>query len=140
MTTSSLPSLIEALRRDLGYGLRILKANPGFALIAILSLALGIGANTAIFQLIDAVRLKSLPVKKPEELVEVRIATRSGRSGSFTSRYARLTNGLWEKIRDEQQAFSGMVAFSTPRFNLQPSGEARYAQGLMVSGDFFIDS
>ena len=130
-------NLLDALRRDLGYGLRILRANPGFTLVAILSLALGIGANTAIFQLINSVRLKSLPVKNPEELVEVRVATNSGRTGSFSSRYSRLTNALWEQIRDQQQAFSGMLAFTTQIFNLQPTGEARYAQGLMVSGDFF---
>lgn len=133
----SISNLLDALRRDLGYGLRILRANPGFTLVAILSLALGIGANTAIFQLINAVRLKSLPVKNPEELVEVRVATNSGRTGSFSSRYARLTNAQWELIRDQQQAFSGILAFTTNVFNLQPTGEARYAQGLMVSGDFF---
>ena len=133
----TISNLLDALRRDLGYGLRILKANPGFTVVAVLSLALGIGANSAIFQLIDAVRLKSLPVQKPEELVEVRIATRSARTGSFTSRYARLTNAQWEQIRDQQQAFSGTLAFSVSRFNLAPSGEGRYAQGLLVSGDFF---
>src|SRR5678816_223713 len=133
----SISNLLDALRRDLGYGLRILRSNLGFTLVAVLSLALGIGANTAIFQLINAVRLKTLPVKNPEELVEVRVATNSGRTGSFSSRYARLTNAQWELIRDQQQAFSGMLAFTTNVYNLQPKGEARYAQGLMVSGDFF---
>jgi len=60
--------------RDIRYAARMLRANPGFTLVAILSLALGIGANTAIFQLIEAVRLRSLPVPRAEELTEVRIA------------------------------------------------------------------
>ena len=64
---------IENIWRDLRYGARLLRRSPGFALVGILSLALGIGANTAIFQLLDAVRLRSLPVPKPHELAEVRI-------------------------------------------------------------------
>ena len=65
---------IETLWQDLRFGARLLRLNPGFALVAIASLALGIGANTAIFQLIDAVRLRTLPVKNPQELAEVRIS------------------------------------------------------------------
>jgi hypothetical protein len=56
---------------DLRHGARLLRLNPGFAVVAILSLALGIGANTAIFQLLDAVRLRGLPVSKPGELAEL---------------------------------------------------------------------
>src|SRR5215813_1806259 len=62
---------IEELWQDLRYGVRMLRKNPGFTLIAALMLALGIGANTAIFSLIDAVSLKSLPVRRPEELVSL---------------------------------------------------------------------
>src|SRR3989442_5536131 len=64
---------IESIWRDLRYGARLLRMSPGFALVAIASLALGIGANTAIFQLLNAVRLRSLPVPNPQELAEVRI-------------------------------------------------------------------
>ncbi len=129
-------NLLETVRRDFAYGLRLLRANPGFATVAILSLALGIGANTAIFQLLDAVRLRSLPINKPEELVEVKIAQTS-RTGSFTTRYPRLTYPIWDHVRQQQQAFSGLMAWSSRRFNLEPTGEARYAEGLFVSGDFF---
>ena len=121
---------------DLRYGARLLRLSPGFAAVAILSLALGIGANAAIFQLLDAVRLRALPVRNPQELVEVKFTTH-GRSGSFTGRYPNLTNTLWEQIRDHQQAFSGMFAWGDDSFNLTAGGESRYAQGLWVSGDFF---
>jgi putative ABC transport system permease protein len=70
---------------DLRYGARLLRLNPGFAIVAIVSLALGIGANTTIFQLLDAVRLRSLPVKAPEQLATIHIRPGSGdRSGDFT--------------------------------------------------------
>src|SRR5215475_11512704 len=62
---------LEVLWQDLRYGLRMLRRNPGFAAVAALTLALGIGANTAIFTLIDAVSLKMLPVKNPEQLIEL---------------------------------------------------------------------
>src|SRR5437870_10055110 len=117
-------SLVETLWQDLEFGLRLLRFNPAFAAAAILSLALGIGANTAIFQLLDAVRLRTLPVKNPEELVEVRIAeTPNGRTGDFMSRNPRLTNPLWERIRDRQQAFSSAFAWSDTRFNLTSGGD-----------------
>ncbi len=69
--------ILETLWSDLRYGARLLRLNPGFAAAAILSLALGIGANTAIFQLLDAVRLRALPVKNPQELVQVKLDLRT---------------------------------------------------------------
>jgi putative ABC transport system permease protein len=131
------PGFGEALWRDLRYGARLLRLNPGFAAVAVLSLALGIGANTAIFQLVDAIRLRTLPVKNPQELVVVRIADRSWASGNFSSRYSALTNLQWEQIRDNQQAFSSIFAWSPQRLNLAVGGEARYAETIWVSGEFF---
>ena len=64
-------------------GVRTLIKNPGFTIVAVLSLALGIGANTAIFQLLDAVRLRNLPVSAPQELAEVRIQRHDRRAGKF---------------------------------------------------------
>ena len=122
---------------DLKFAFRQLLKNPGFATVAVLTLALGIGANTAIFQLLDAIRLRTLPVKRPRELALVQIADMTGARGSFNSLYPALTHPLWERIRDTQQAFSGMLAWSADRFNLAPSGEPRFASGLWVSGDFF---
>ena len=101
-----------------------------------MSLALGIGANTAIFQLVDAVRLRTLPVQKPQELVSIDFASGSLRSGWSSTRSARLTYGHWEQVRAQQQAFTGALAWSAAQFNLAAGGEARYAEGLYVSGEF----
>ena len=128
---------LDALWHDLSYGARLLRLNPAFTLVAIASLALGIGANTAIFQLLDAVRLRTLPVKNPAQLAEVKIADRNWMSGNFTSRHPEMTNALWEQIRDRQQAFSDISAWGDQTFNLALGGPARNAQGLWVSGDFF---
>src|SRR5437764_9813194 len=125
------------LWQDLRFGARQLRSNPGFAAVAVLSLALGIGANTAIFQLVNAVRLRALPVQRPEELAYIDFAKNSMRSGWFSTRSARFTYAQWEQIRDHQQAFSGIFAWSATRFNLAAGGEARYTEGLYVSGDFF---
>lgn len=122
---------------DLTFALRMLRKNPGFTIVAVLSLALGIGANTAIFQLLDVVRLKTLPVKAPQELAEIRIADLTGIRGSFSTRYNAVTNPIWEQLRDRQQGFSGLAAWGTGTFNLAQGGETRPAKALWVSGDFF---
>jgi putative ABC transport system permease protein len=124
--------------RDLAHGARLLRLNPGFALVAILSLALGIGANTAIFQILDAVRLRPLPVPNPRELAEVRVAkSPHGRTGGFTGRNPQLTYPQWERIRAEQQGFASLAAWSSYTTNLAPGGEARNAELLWVTGNFF---
>src|ERR1051325_4039977 len=104
--------LVESLMQDIRHGFRWLALNPGFSLVALLSLALGIGANTAIFELINAVRIRTLPVPNPTELAEVRIAAPRARTGNFSSRRPELTYPLWEQIRARQQTFSGMFAWS----------------------------
>jgi predicted permease len=127
----------DSIAQDLRYAVRQLRQSPGFTLIAVLSLALGIGANTAIFQLVDAVRLRTLPVQNPQELVSIDFPSGSSRSGWFSTRSARFTYGHWREIRAAQQAFTGVLAWSAARFNLTSGGEARYAEGLYVSGEFF---
>src|ERR1700712_3280518 len=99
---------MDKLLGDLRFGLRQLRLNPTFTAVAVLSLALGIGANTAIFQLIDAVRLRTLPVHEPRGLGYIDFAKGSMRSGWFSTRSARLTSALWETIRDRQSAFSSV--------------------------------
>src|ERR1044071_10253709 len=93
---------------DVRYGLRQLRLNPMFTLVAVLSLALGIGANTAIFQLVDAVRLRSLPVARPQELAYIDFAPGSSRSGWFSSRSARFTAFHWAEIEKRMEPFSGL--------------------------------
>ncbi len=112
---------------DLRYAIRIFRASPGFAAVAILSLALGIGANTAIFSLIDAVMLKTLPVSHPEELLQL---TMGDNSGVFT-------NPIWEQVRDRQDVFSGVFAYFAPTFNLAKGGEVDNIRGIWASGDYF---
>ena len=122
--------------QDLRYAARTLRLDPGFTRVCVLSLALGIGANTAIFQLIDAVRLRTLPVRHPEELALIR-PTDFQVTGRRMGRYAYETNPMWEQIRARQQGFSGIFAFGNQDFNLASGGQVRYAQGLYVSGEFF---
>ena len=122
---------------DLRFGIRMLLKNPGFTAVAVLSLALGIGANTAIFQLLNAVRLKTLPVKNAQELTQIRLTDNSGTRGSKPARYPAVTNPIWEQIRDRQQDFSGLVAWGSAAFNLAQGGEVRPANALWVSGEFF---
>src|SRR5580658_5475441 len=93
---------------DLRAGLRTFRHNPAFAAILILTLALGIGANTAIFSLIDAVMLLSVPVSHPEQLVQVRMDAED----------SLLTNPVWEQLRDRQDVFSGLFAYRQATFNM----------------------
>lgn len=130
--------MIESVWHDLRYAIRLLRLDLGFTSVAVLSLALGIGANTALFHLLDAVRLRSLPVKNPQELAEVKISDKSRCcAGNFSNRRATLTYPQWKQIEARQQAFSDMFAFAPKRFDLTNGGESRYAEGLMVSGGFF---
>jgi putative ABC transport system permease protein len=128
---------MQTLWQDIRHSLRLLRLNPGFTTVAILSLALGIGANTAIFQLLDAVRLRTLPVKDPQQLAIVRLEKHNWSAGRHHGRYAEITNPQWEQVRDHQEGFSSIFAWAENDFNLAPSGEARYAHGMYVSGDFF---
>jgi putative ABC transport system permease protein len=125
------------LLRDLRHAFRLLRLSPGFTMVAVLTLALGIGANTAIFQLIDSIRLRTIPVKNPQELGTVRIADRHWGSGQFSGQYSQLTFPMWEQIRKRQEGFSEIAAWTGQQFNLASGGEVHYAKGLRVSGDFF---
>ena len=129
-------SPIENLARDLRLALRQLRKQPGFTFTAIASLALGIGANTAIFQLLNALSLRTLPVRAPHELVEMRL-TGDGRAGRHTGRNRQISLPQYEELVARQQAFSSLLAFGDTRFNLSPTGEVQYVDGLWVSGNFF---
>jgi predicted permease len=128
---------LESLFADVRYALRTLRKSPGFTATAIVTLALGIGANTAIFMLLDAIRLRSLPVQDPQELAEVRI-TDSGHQGmGLNQQYGELTRPLWQEIRDHQQSFSGVFAWSVNLRYVGRGSEMRHFHELRVSGDFF---
>ena len=129
---------LEGLVADIRFGARQLWQAPAFTTVAVLSLALGIGANAAIFQLLNALRLRSVPaVVAPHELA---VVTADGKdfysSGWSSGRHRVHTYAQFEAVRRSQQAFSGMLAFGTTRFNLARSGEARYAEGLWVSSNY----
>ena len=128
---------LETLWQDLRFGIRQLIRTPGFTAVAVLTLALGIGANTAIFQLLDAVRLRSLPVANPGELTLVRLADLPGKRGSQETVYPALNNPLWEYIRDHQHVFSEVLAWSPTNLGITEGNHERLVQGLWVSGDFF---
>ena len=126
---------LESLVSDVRYGWRALRASPGLAAVAILSLGLGIGANTAIFSLINAVLLRPLPVQDPQELVQVQSLDKDSdpheRSGVM------FTNPLWEQVRDREDVFSGVFAVSNASFDASRGSETRAIRGSWVSGAMF---
>jgi putative ABC transport system permease protein len=127
---------LEAACADFAYGLRQLKLNPGFTSVAVLSLALGIGANTAIFQLLDAIQLRGLPVKDPWQLATIERAKDFYTAGWYSSREEAFTYAQMDALRHHTQAFSDMLTFWPTRFNLSTGGQSRYAEGLLVSSNF----
>ena len=131
-------SLIETSLRDLVYGLRVLRRNPGFAFIAVLTIALGIGANTAIFSVFNAVLLRYLPVRDPQQLYylnsTVQIGSASGRGDRS------LKQPMFEAFRKQPGAFSDIVAYVPLSFRKIPARaghEPEEVRADMVSGNFF---
>ncbi|HXJ91720.1 MAG TPA: ADOP family duplicated permease, partial [Terriglobia bacterium] len=124
---------LEQLVQDVRYGLGQLGRKRGFAAVAVLTLALGIGANTAIFSLIDSVMLRMLPVQKPDELVLLkRYNPRWGGEPSPSFTYP-----LWEQVRDQQDVFSGAFAWGSELLDLAQGGAVHLANTVWVSGGFF---
>jgi predicted permease len=122
---------IETLLQDLRYGLRILRKNPGFTVAAVLSLALGIGANLTIFSFVDAFFLRPIPAREPEQLVTVE-ARRNGRWNAYYA-YPAYTH-----YRDHSKSFEALAAhYSTAPLNLVIEGNARMANGAVVSANYF---
>src|SRR5216683_2122351 len=127
---------LESTLQDIRFALRTLRKSSAFTFAAICTLALGIGANTAIFQLLDAVLLRSLPVPNPQELARTQI--RNGNGGFFLSLDDYdVSYPLWEEIRAHQQAFSGMFAWASQWLRLGEGVQARRASALVVSGEIF---
>jgi predicted permease len=123
---------LETWWPDLRYGIRTLRKNPGFTMTAVLTLALGIGANTAIFSVVDAVLLRPLPFPASDRLV--RIWESEPREGTFRN----VVNGLnFLDWREQNRSFESMAAISDATVNLKIDGEPLAAQGLAVSPEFF---
>ncbi len=122
---------VESLLQDIRYGARMLRKNPGFTSVAILTLALGIGANTAIFSLVDAFLLKLLPVKDPKQLVVVK---RTDPEGGIENDFPLST---FEQFRDRSRSFSGIFARDNSRVSITVNGHPELVWGDFVSGSFF---
>jgi predicted permease len=123
---------MRTLWNDIRYGIRMLASNPGFTLVAVLSLAIGIGANTSMFSLADAMLLRPLPVEKPDGVVRV-VST------SQTSRYDKISIPDYADFRDHAKSFSGLVGLKNipVGFNPNPDAPAKLMLGLAVSPNFF---
>lgn len=130
---------LESTLQDVRFALRTLRKSWGFTLTAVLTLGLGIGANTAIFQLLDAVRLRSLPVASPDTLAGVRV--KGGIAGfgvSVADNVTSLTYPLYEEIRRNQQVFSNVLAWAdSGSGTLGEGAQQHHARGLWVSGEIF---
>ncbi|MGD1092413.1 MAG: ABC transporter permease [Bryobacteraceae bacterium] len=112
----------ETLWKDVRYALRLLIASPAFTLVAVLSLALGIGANTALFSVMDALILRMLPVKDAAQLVRLR---------------SSLSFPAYEKMRDQNQSFDGLFAYNGMLLSVSTGKDPEQAVGFLVAGNYF---
>jgi putative ABC transport system permease protein len=123
------PCWLQGIGQDLLLGVRALLASRIVLTVAVLSLALGIGANTAIFSLVNSLLLRTLPVREPEQLVLL--------SNGTNPRIAYWSYSVWDQLRQRPQLFDGAVAWSVTRFDLSSGGETQFVDGLWVNGTFF---
>ncbi len=123
--------LIDELRGDVIYAVRLLRRSPAFTIVALLSLALGIGANTAIFSLVDTVLIKTLPVADPQQLFFV--DNSGGKSGGSSGP----PYPCFERLRDHNRFLSGIAAFSERRFKVSIDGVPERVRGQYASGSYF---
>ena len=122
---------MENLLQDLRYGFRILVKQPVFTAVAVLSLALGIGANSAIFSLVDALLWRTLPVESPETLVS--LFTTDAKNPGLNA----LSHLNWKDYRDMSRSFSGVLGYTFAPVSVQTGGEPAVAFGLHASGNYF---
>ena len=143
-------TFLETLTQDLRFGFRMLRKSPGFTMVVVLTLALGIGANTSIFTLVNAVMLRSLPVRDPQQLVVAEWSARNRPHHIGTSSFGdchdyqgmrsdcSLSYPMFQEIRDQKNLFANVMAFAGPaQLDLSGNGAATIAQGELVSGSYF---
>jgi hypothetical protein len=123
------PRWLQGFGQDVVLGVRMLAASRIVSTVAVLSLALGIGANTAMFSLINSLLLRALPVRDPPQLVLM--------SSGTDPRTRYWSYGVWDQLRLRPQLFDGAVAWSVTRFDLSSGGETQFVDGLWVNGTFF---
>jgi predicted permease len=126
--------VLETMWQDLRYALRQFRRSPGFAAAAVLSLALGIGANTAIFSLLDQVLLRPLPVRDPQRLV---VLDWHGMFYGPSMSDDMLSYPLYQDVRDRNQVFSGVLGYHHMNFGVGYQGQMERLTGELVSGNYF---
>ncbi len=124
---------LEQLYRDVQYAVRTMRHNIGFTATVVLSLALGIGANTAIFSLMDALMLRWLPVSNPQELVQLKL--RSGRAGAHGGE--SFSNAIVAALAEQKDIFSNVCGFSGAVFDVGPRGSVSRLPGAWVTGGYY---
>src|SRR5882724_2343519 len=129
---------MDPLLQDLRYGARVLIKNPGFTVVAVLTLALGLGANTAIFSLTDQILLRLLPVDKPEELVVLRSpGPKNGRVWADGDGSASFAYPFYKEFKDKDSVFAGLLARFAVSLSVAGEGQTERAKGELVSGNYF---
>jgi predicted permease len=133
---------MENLLKDIRFAFRALVKNPAFSAIAILTLALGIGANTALFSVIDAVLLRTLPIQNPQQLVVLTDPEEQGmQNGTTDGERGMITYAEYEGLRDQNQVFSGLLAFSSQNYSapvsLTGATDGTPANISIVTGGYF---
>jgi len=122
---------MQTIWQDLRYAFRTLRNSPGFTLVAVLSLALGIGANTAIFSLVNALLLRPLPVREPDRIVGIYTSDFSG------PRFGASSYPDYADIRDQSKAFAAVLAWSPLTMSISSGGKTERIQGQIVTGNYF---
>jgi hypothetical protein len=128
---------LDEAGRDLRYALRMFARNPGFVLVIVLTLALGIGANTAIFSLIDALMLRWLPVRNPQELVQLKMQLPDGTGPAGQGSSQSFSYAIVRALADQKEIFAGVAGFSGFIFTTGSAESIRTVPGALVTGAYY---
>ena len=128
---------LESLWHDVRGALRVFVKSPGFAFVVVATLALGIGANTAIFEILDAVRMRTLPIARPNELAHLRIVGGNQGFGISNDGFSDFTVPMWQEIQQHHDPFSGIFAWRPSGIRVGSPNQSRGFSAIEVSGDFF---